>query len=94
MEKIYSCTGAERERLGRCIAGLALQSSGTNAAKAVSANHLYTFAKALESSASQAASLEDMGFGEGDMIVLSVEGALQPVMPNYILPLHIMASSV
>ncbi|KAK9846251.1 hypothetical protein WJX81_000082 [Elliptochloris bilobata] len=71
--EIWALSGAEREALGRCIAGLALQSS-PDAAICEPGCHLYTFARALEGSASQAVSLEDMGFAEGDMVVLSVEG--------------------
>ena len=67
--------GAEREALGRCIAGLALRPA-PDAAICEPGCHLYTFSKALGSSTSQPASLEDLGFAEGDMVVLSVEGGL------------------
>ena len=67
--------GADREALGRCIAGLALRPA-FEVATCEPGCHLYTFSKALSSSTSQPASLEDLGFAEGDMVVLSVEGGL------------------
>ena len=67
--------GADREALGRCIAGLALRPA-SEVATCEPGCHLYTFFRALSSSTSQPASLEDLGFAEGDMVVLSVEGGL------------------
>ena len=81
---MHTCllAGAEREALGRCIAGLVLRPA-PDAATCKPGCHLYTFAKALGSGTSQSASLEDLGFAEGDMVVLSVEGALPCSAPMH-----------
>jgi hypothetical protein len=66
--------GAEREALGRCIAGLALVRAPPAGAPEDGADHVYAFAKEDEAGG-PAVILEDMGFAEGDMVLLSVEGA-------------------
>ena len=81
------CAGQDREKAGRCICNLAVDTTAVSPsselpAKAVPGQvvrHklLYTFTRAtqcLSEDGSSTDALSEKGFTEGDMVILSIEG--------------------